>query len=146
MLKLHSLKPAKGSKTGTRRVGRGHGSGRGKTAGRGTKGQKARSGGRKGLRLKGLKFIVQRLPKLRGFQSRYGKEEVVTLRAIEKAFRGGGLVTPAALARQGLASGPHASVKILGSGELKAKFVVKGCKASAGAKSAIEKAGGAVQP
>ncbi len=144
MLKLHSLKPAKGSKPTFKRVGRGAGSGRGKTAGRGTKGQKARTGGRKGLRLKGLKFITARMPKLRGFKSQYGKYEVVTLRDLAKAFPKGGVVTPAELAKRRLVSNAKAQVKILGAGDVKSKWTVKGCKLSSGAKAAVEKAGGSI--
>lgn len=143
-MKLHSLKPAKGAKTTIRRLGRGPGTGRGKTSGKGTKGQRARSGGRKGLKLLGLKFITQRLPKLRGFTSKYDKNQVVTLREIAKVFPKGGLVTPGELAKKGLVSGTGARVKVLGSGEFKAKWTVKGCKVSVGAKAAIEKAGGTV--
>ena len=146
MLKLHSMKPAKGAKNYSRRVGRGPGSGRGKTAGRGTKGQKARTGGRKGLKLKGLKFITARLPKLRGFSSPHAKDRTVTLREVAKAFaKGGSIVTPSELVKRGLVKGGRGSaVKILGGAELKTKLTVKGCKLSAGAKAAIEKAGGTV--
>ena len=142
MLKLHSLKPTKGSKFETRRVGRGPGSGRGKTAGRGTKGQKARTGGRNKLRLKGMKFITARLPKLRGFKSRYVKPEIVTLKDLAEAMPKGGVVSPNALFKLELVSSPLAEVKILGSGETKAKYTIKKCQASNGAKEAILKAGG----
>src|SRR5262245_10984998 len=103
-LKLHSLKPAKGAKTSRRRLGRGPGSGRGKTAGKGTKGQKARTGGRNKLRLMGMKMIIRRIPKLRGFKSHHPKDEVVTLAELQKAFPQGGIVTRAELAKHGLVS------------------------------------------
>jgi large subunit ribosomal protein L15 len=142
MLKLHSLKPTKNSKKSHKRVGRGQGSGRGKTAGRGTKGQKARTGGRNKLRLKGMKFVTARLPKLRGFTSRYRKDEVVTLSEITRVFTQGGIVSPSTLAKKGLVSGPLAKVKIVGNDEITARLTVKRCKISAGAKAAVLKAGG----
>lgn len=144
MLKLHSLKPAKGSKKTSRRVGRGQGSGRGKTAGRGTKGQKARTGGRNKLRLKGMKFITLRLPKLGGFTSRHSKAETVSLREIIKAMPNGGAINRVALAASGLVSSASTKIKIVGGGDIKQKFTLKGCKISSGAKEAIVKAGGSV--
>ena len=144
MLKLHSLKPAKGAKTSIRRIGRGAGSGRGKTAGKGTKGQKARTGGRNKLRLLGMKMIIRRIPKLRGFKSQYGKAEVVTLRDLQAAFPQGGIVTRAELVKRDLLSSVRADAKVVGSGELSRKLTLKGLKASTGAKAAIEKAGGSV--
>lgn len=144
MLKLHSLKPAKGAKKKTKRLGRGAGSGRGKTAGRGTKGQKARSGGKGGLYLKGIKFTLQRIPKKRGFQSLQAKPATVTLSAVAEAMPKSGILTPGVLFKHGLVSDPKAKVKIIGAAELKSKYTVKGCKVSAGAKAMIEKAGGSV--
>ena len=144
MLKLHTIAPKKGSKFAKRRVGRGPGSGRGKTAGKGTKGQKARTGGRNKLRLMGLKFIIRRIPKLRGFKSHHGKDESITLRQLQEAFPQGGIVTRAELVKRGLLSNVQASAKIVGAMELGRKLTLKGLKASAGAKAAIEKAGGAI--
>jgi large subunit ribosomal protein L15 len=144
MLKLNTLKPAKGAKTATRRLGRGPGSGRGKTAGKGTKGQKARTGGRNRLRLLGMKMIIRRIPKLRGFKSQYGKAEVITLRDLQKAFPQGGIVTRSALVKASLLSSVNADAKVVGGGELARKLTLKGLKASTGAKAAIEKAGGTV--
>ena len=145
MLKLHLLKPNKGAKTNTRRLGRGPGSGRGKTSGKGTKGQRARTGGRNKLRLLGMKMIIRRIPKLRGFKSQYGKDEVVTLRALQEAFPQGGIVTRAELVKRDLLSHVNADAKVVGGGELPRKLTLKGLKTSAGAKAAIEKAGGTVQ-
>ncbi len=143
-MKLHALKPSKGAKTTVRRLGRGPGSGRGKTSGKGTKGQKARTGGRNKLRLLGMKMIIRRIPKLRGFKSHHLKDETVTVRRLAEAFPQGGAVTPSELAKRGLVSGENVSVKIIGAGEA-GKWTIKGCKVSAGAKAAIEKAGGTVQ-
>lgn len=144
MMKLHTIKPARGSKKTSKRLGRGAGSGRGKTAGRGTKGQKSRSGGKSGLKLKGLKRTLQRIPKLRGFKSPHAKMEAVSLKAIEKVFPKNGIITPNVLAKHGLVSGPKAKVKLLGTHEIKSKWTIKGCKVTAGARAAIEKAGGSV--
>lgn len=144
MLKLNTLKPAKGAKTNTRRLGRGPGSGRGKTAGKGTKGQKARTGGRNRLRLLGMKMIIRRIPKLRGFKSHHGKDEVITLRDIQKAFPQGGIVTRAELVKRDLLSSVNADAKVVGGGELLRKITLKGLKTSTGAKAAIEKAGGTI--
>ncbi len=144
MLKLHSLKPSKGAKTSRRRIGRGPGSGRGKTAGKGTKGQKARTGGRNKLRLMGMKMIIRRIPKLRGFKSQYGKAEIVTLAELQKAFPQGGIVTRSELAKRGLLSGAKAEAKVVGNLEMARKLTLKGLKISAGARAAIEKAGGSV--
>jgi large subunit ribosomal protein L15 len=145
MLKLNTLKPARGAKTATRRLGRGPGSGRGKTSGKGTKGQKARTGGRNKLRLMGMKMIIRRIPKLRGFKSQHAKDEVVTLRDITVAFPQGGIITRTELAKRGLISSQKADVKIVGADALTRKLTPKGLKVSAGAKAAIEKAGGSVQ-
>lgn len=144
MLKLHSLKPKKGSKFTSRRVGRGPGSGRGKTAGKGTKGQKARTGGRNKLRLMGMKMIIRRIPKLRGFKSHHAKDVAITLQELQTAFPQGGIVTRAELSKRGMVSGARATVKIVGNLELGRKLTLKGLKVSAGAKAAIEKAGGSV--
>jgi large subunit ribosomal protein L15 len=145
MLKLHSLSPAKGAKTSTRRIGRGPGSGRGKTAGKGTKGQKARTGGRNKLRLMGMKMIIRRIPKLRGFKSHHAKAEVVTLRDLMIAFPQGGIVTRTELVKRELLTSQSAEAKVVGHEALTRKLTLKGLKASTGAKAAIEKAGGTVQ-
>lgn len=144
-MKLHTLKPTKGAKkSNIKRLGRGEGSGRGKTSGRGTKGQKARSGGKTKLRLIGMKRMIRRIPKKRGFTSMKRKPETVTLRGIVKLVKDSAVITPTVLAKHGLISGPKASVKLLAGGELKKKLTVKGCKVTAGAKAMIEKAGGTV--
>lgn len=144
-MKLHTLKPAKGAKkANVKRVGRGEGSGRGKTSGRGTKGQKSRSGGKSKLRLIGMKRMIQRIPKKRGFTSMRRKPETVTLRTIMKTIKDAAVITPAILAKYDLVSGPKADVKLLAGGDLKKKLTVKGCKVTEGAKTAIESAGGSV--
>jgi large subunit ribosomal protein L15 len=144
MLKLHTLKPKKGSKFSTRRLGRGPGSGRGKTAGKGTKGQKARTGGRNRLRALGMKMIIRRIPKLRGFKSHHTKDTSITLRELQTAFPQGGIVTRAELHKRGMIPSANLQVKIVGKMELVRKLTLKGLKVSAGSKEAIVKAGGSV--
>lgn len=141
---MHTMKPARGSKTYPKRVGRGNASGKGTTAGRGGKGQKARTGGRNRLKLLGMRRQMLQTPKLRGFKSRYEKDEVVTLTAINAAFTDGSKVTPGSLAKKKLTSSAKAQVKILG-GTLKKKLVFAGCRISAAAKATIAAAGGEVK-
>ncbi len=142
-LSLHTLKPAKGSRTKKFRIGRGEGSGSGKTAGKGTKGQRSRSGGRNKLKLKGLKQMLLSFPKLRGFKSPYVKAATVRADVLEKAFPVGGILDLYALKQKGLVSKNALSAKIVGT-EIKAAFTVKGLAVSDSAKAAIEKAGGSV--
>jgi len=143
-MQLNTIKPAEGSKKARRRVGRGIGSGLGKTAGRGHKGQKSRAGGFHKVGFEGGQMPLQRrLPK-RGFKSRalkYNGE--VTLAALERlAADEVDLLT---LKAAGLVREWVKHVKIIKSGALTRKIVVKGLGASAGAKVAIEAAGGSVQ-
>ncbi len=140
---MNNLKPARGSKTSRKRLGRGNASGKGTTAGRGGKGQTARTGGRNRLKLLGMRHLMLQTPKLRGFQSQHAKASVVTLEMLAKTFADGAKVTPTTLLKKGLVSSAH--VKILGSGALKKKFVVAGCKVSEAAKEKIVAAGGEVR-
>jgi large subunit ribosomal protein L15 len=142
-LSMNSLKPAHGSRTKSFRIGRGHGSGRGKTAGKGTKGQKARTGGRKKLQLKGLKQMLLAFPKNRGFQSRFPQARAVTLGQLEK-FPAGSSVTLESLQDKGVVTRRDVSAKIVGSGKLTKALKVSGIAVSASAKKAIEAAGGTI--
>ena len=117
-MKLHDLHPAAGSRTPSRRVGRGHGSGRGKTAGRGTKGQKARAGGGIPAWFEGGQTPLHiRTPKLHGFRNRgrvaYAALNLTKLAEVEK----GTLVTPDVLEHDGLIRDTKLPVKILGNGD-----------------------------
>lgn len=132
-----------GSTKRSKRVGRGLSKG-GTYSGRGVKGQRARAGGRAGLQLKGIRTLMLKLPKRRGFNSLAPKPVVVNLRAIDKTFADGAMVTPHALTKKGLIADAHAGVKILGEGELTHKVTFKHCIVSAPAKVKIEKAGGTV--
>ena len=142
-MELNTIKPAEGSKKARRRVGRGIGSGLGKTAGRGHKGQKSRSGGFHKVGFEGGQMPLQRrLPK-RGFKSvslKYNAE--VTLADLQKlAADEVDLLT---LKQAGLVGELARVVKVIKSGELSKKVVLKGIGATAGAKAAIEAAGGSV--
>jgi large subunit ribosomal protein L15 len=142
-LKLNNLRPAKGSNERRFRVGRGHGTGIGKTSGRGTKGQKARSG-KSGLRIKAFRPLLLSMPKRRGFLSHKPNVAEVTLAQFAEHFPHGGAVTRQALEKVGLVSSHDKSVKLIASGTIKAAYILKGIQCSAGAKVIIEKAGGKV--
>ena len=142
-MKLHELSPAEGSKKSVKRVGRGHGSGWGKTAGKGHKGQKARSG--RGVRpgFEGGQMPLQRrLPK-RGFNNIFAKEIVtVNLSTLNSKFEDGADVTVETLVAAGVVKNSFDGVKILGNGKLEKKLNVKVTAYSESAKAAIEAAGG----
>ncbi|MBI4433221.1 50S ribosomal protein L15 [Candidatus Uhrbacteria bacterium] len=142
---LHNLRPASGSQSNRRRLGRGHGSGRGKTAGRGTKGQKARTGGRGGLKRLGLRRILLAQPKLRGFRSLTPKPKPVNVGELDQAFASGAMVTPATLIAAGCVRTARYGIKLLGRGALSKPLVVKGLQVSAPAKAKIEAAGGRIE-
>lgn len=145
-LTLHTLKPKPGSRKSRLRVGRGPGSGKGKTSGRGTKGQKARSGGSRGLKLKGMKRIVLRIPKTRGFQSHRAKPASVTLDQLERWFRDGETVTESILKKRSLISMNAGGARIVNTGSLKKVLKLVGMQATEGAEAAIKKAGGSLEP
>ena len=144
-MKLHELKPAEGSRKERNRVGRGIGSGNGKTSGKGHKGQNARSGG--GVRTGfegGQNPLFRRLPK-RGFTNINRKEyAIVNLDALNR-FEDGAEVTPALLLETGVVSNEKSGIKILGNGTVNVKLTVKAHKFSASAKEAIENAGGSIE-
>ena len=144
-MKLHELKPAEGSRKVRNRVGRGIGSGNGKTSGKGHKGQNARSGGgvRPGFE-GGQNPLFRRLPK-RGFTNINRKEyAIVNLDALNR-FEDGAEVTPALLLETGVVSNEKSGIKILGNGTVNVKLTVKAHKFSASAKEAIENAGGSIE-
>ncbi len=142
MKTLGNLHPAPGSNKNKKRLGRGPGSGTGKTAGKGHKGQKARKSGNVRAGFEGGQTpMYRRLPK-RGFKnpSRIAYNPI-NLDALN-VFEAGTTVTPELLAEKGLLRSPESPVKLLARGELKVKLNVKFHKASGSAKSAVEKAGG----
>ena len=144
-MKLHELKPSEGSRSTSKRVGRGIGSGTGKTSGRGHKGQNSRSGGgvRPGFE-GGQNPLFRRLPK-RGFTNINRKEfAIVNLDTLNR-FEEGTEVTPALLIETGVVSSEKSGIKILGNGTLEKKLTVRAHKFSASAKEAIENAGGSTE-
>jgi large subunit ribosomal protein L15 len=142
-MQLNTIKPSDGSKKARRRVGRGIGSGLGKTAGRGHKGQKSRAGGYHKVGFEGGQMPLQRrLPK-RGFKSQSLKyNDEVTLADLQKL--GAAEVDLLTLKQAGLVGDRVKIVKVINTGELTAKVVLKGVVATAGAKAVIEAAGGSV--
>ena len=144
-MKLHELKPAEGSRKTRNRVGRGTGSGNGKTAGKGHKGQNARSCGgvRPGFE-GGQTPLFQLLPK-RGFTNINRKDFAIVNLSTLNRFEEGTEVTPDLLLETGIVSNVKSGVKILGNGQLEKKLTVKANKFSASAKEAIESAGGTVE-
>jgi large subunit ribosomal protein L15 len=141
-MKLHELKPAEGSRSSRKRIGRGIGSGTGKTSGKGHKGQNARSGGgvRPGFE-GGQNPLFRRLPK-RGFTNINRKDYAVVNLDVLNRFDEGTEITPALLIESGVVSNERSGIKILGNGSLEKKLTVKAHKFSGSAKEAIEAAGG----
>jgi large subunit ribosomal protein L15 len=143
---LHNLKPAEGATRKRKRVGRGPGSGNGKTAGRGHKGQRSRSGYSRRYGFEGGQMpLVRRIPK-RGFTNifRVGYQ-VVNLRDLDRVFADGDTVTPEILADKGLIRGDKKPVKVLAAGELAKKLTVQVHAFSKNAQASIEAAGGSCE-
>jgi large subunit ribosomal protein L15 len=146
-MKLHDLRPNPGAKKKRKRVGRGISAGQGKTAGRGTKGQKARSGGGKGVYFEGGQLpLARRLPYKRGFTNiRKVYYKAVNLKQLAEFDFDGLDVTPEIMAAVGLVKKETDPIVILGDGELDVKLNVKAHRFSASAKEKIEAAGGTVE-
>lgn len=141
-MKLYELSPAEGSKKEAKRIGRGHGSGQGKTAGKGHKGQKARAG--KGMRVGfegGQMPLQRRLPK-RGFNNIFRKNVVAINVGTLNKFEDGAVVDIAALTEKGIVKNSFDGVKILSNGTITKKLTVKANAFSKGAVAKIEAAGG----
>ena len=151
---LHSLKPTPGSRTERKRVGRGEGSGYGKTSGRGHKGAGARSGAKRKVNFEGGQTpIHMRMRKLRGphmkksmpFEKFRTETQPVNLRDLEARFEAGAAVTPDSLREKNVATRREVPVKILGQGELSKAFTVHAHGFSKTAREKIEAAGGTCQ-
>ncbi len=144
-MNLHELSPAKGAKKRRKRIGRGPGSGHGKTATKGHKGLLARSGGGKRPGFEGGQMpLVRRLPKF-GFTNPFRTEyAVVNVRSFEN-WTGAQTVTPQALVDAGLVKRKHLPIKILGTGELTKPLVIQAHKFSKSAEAKIQAAGGRVE-
>ena len=141
-MKIHELTPALDSNKAVKRIGRGHGSGNGKTAGKGHKGQNARSGGGVRIGFEGGQMpLARRIPK-RGFNNIFAtKYAIVNVSDLNK-FKDGTVVDTELLVASGLVKKVNDGVKILGNGDLTAKLTVKAAKFSQSAVEKIEKAGG----
>jgi len=146
-MKLHDLRPAEGSTKKHKRVGRGISAGQGKTAGRGTKGQGARTGKHKGAYFEGGQLpLVRRLPFKRGFNNVFRIEcQEVSVDDLAATFAAGDTVTPEALAERGLIKDADKPVVILGDGDLAAKLTVKAHRFTKRAQAKIEQSGGSVE-
>ena len=145
-MKLHELKPAAGSTTASKRLGRGVGSGLGKTSGKGHKGAKARSGGGKRPGFEGGQMpLYRRVPK-KGFSNYPFKTiyETVNVERLE-VFENGDVVTPETLIEKGIIKKVCDGVKIMGNGDLTKKLTVKAAKFTASAKEKIEAVGGTAE-
>ena len=141
-MRLNTLKPAEGAKKDAHRVGRGVGSGWGKTAGRGHKGQKARSGGKVRVGFEGGQMpLVRRIPK-RGFINVFAKPLTAVNVIALNAFEDGAVIDAAALIENGIIAECPNGLKILGNGNLTKKVTVKAAAFSESAKEKIEQAGG----
>jgi large subunit ribosomal protein L15 len=144
-MELNSLKPKKGARHARKRVGRGPGSGHGKTAGRGQKGQKSRSGFHRTIGFEGGQMpLHRRLPK-RGFTNIFKKQNAVVNVSDLERFESGATVDESALRQAGLIKGRPDGIKILGNGKLSKKLTVHATKFSDAARRQIEAAGGTCQ-
>ncbi len=146
-MKLHELQPAEGSKQAPKRVGRGIGSGLGKTSGKGHKGQKARSGGGKGPYFEGGQTPLQRRMPKRGFSNARFKVEYTEVNVgILDRFNADEVITPEFLKEQGVVKQvKNGGIKILGNGEVTKAFKVQTNAISQAAQAKIEAAGGSVE-
>ena len=141
-MKLHELSPAVGSTKEAKRIGRGHGSGNGKTAGKGHKGQKARAG--RGIRagFEGGQMPLQRRVPKRGFNNIFATKFAIINVSDLEVFEAGAVIDTAALQEKGLVKKAYDGVKVLGNGNLSKAVTVKASAFSESAKSKIEAAGG----
>ena len=141
-MNLNELSPAVGSRKESKRIGRGHGSGQGKTAGKGHKGQKARAG--RGMRpgFEGGQMPLQRRIPKRGFNKIFAKKIVAVNVNALNAFEDGATIDSAAMIKAGIIKKENDGIKIIGNGKLDRKLTVKAAAFSESAKSKIEAAGG----
>lgn len=146
-MELKDLQPAEGSRKAQKRVGRGIGSGKGKTCGRGTKGENSRSGGGKKAGFEGGQTpLAMRLPKLPGFTNNNRVEYLpVNVCRLEENFEAGDVVDGESLKEKGIIKHSDALVKVLGDGEITKPLTIRVDKVSASAQAKIEAAGGKVE-
>lgn len=141
-MKLHELSPAPGSVRDVKRIGRGHGSGQGKTAGKGHKGQKARAGRGMQIGFEGGQMPLQRRVPKRGFNNIFATKYATVNIAALNAFEDGAVVDAEAMKNAGLVKKTFDGVKVLANGKLTKKLTVKAAAYSEAAKAKIEAAGG----
>lgn len=146
-MKAHDLRPDSGATKKRKRVGRGTGSGKGRTSGRGTKGQNSRTGGGVPITFEGGQLpLVKRLPKMRGFNNRFKVEYVpVNLDFMDSRFDANANVDPTSLASVGLLGNANDPIVVLARGEVTKPLHVKAHRVSGSAKEKIEAAGGSVE-
>jgi len=144
VLTLHNLKLNRRSKHRVKRLGRGNASGHGTYSGHGGKGQTARTGGSKGLKIKGMRQLLLRVPKLGGFRSPYPKPAALSWSVLAKHFDAGAEVTRQALLVKRLVPRIAVGVKIVGPAKVTKKLNLVGLKVSKSVQAAIEAAGGTV--
>ena len=145
-LRLHTIKPAKGATKKRKRVGRGNASGHGTYSTRGLKGQRSRSGGKSGLKLRGFRANLQNAPKLRGFNSPKPAKAELKLSDIQTHFNDGDVVSPETVKEKKIIKSSKSGIKVLGNGNLTKKVTIKGCYISASAAEKVQAAGGKVEP
>ncbi|MFC1613064.1 50S ribosomal protein L15 [Patescibacteria group bacterium] len=144
MLSLHTLK--KNNTKKKKRVGRGNASGHGTYSTRGIKGQRARSGGRKKLKIKGFKQILTNVPKEKGFKRESIPQQIINIVNINEKFKEGEKVNPETLFSKKLVKDKKINIKILAKGDLKIKSLnISGCELSESAKKKIEDMGGIIE-
>ena len=141
-MKIHELTPALDSNKAVKRIGRGHGSGNGKTAGKGHKGQNARSGGGVRIGFEGGQMPLTRRIPTRGFNNIFAAKYAIVNVSDLNAFKDGTVVDTEHLVASGLVKKAYDGIKVLGNGELTANLTVKAAKFSQSAIEKIEKAGG----
>lgn len=141
-MKIHELKAVEGSTREVKRIGRGHGSGNGKTAGKGHKGQKARAGRGQRFGFEGGQMPLQRRVPKRGFNNIFASEFAYVNVAALNVFEDGAVVDAAALIEKGIIKKEYDGLKVLGNGEITKKITVKAAAFSASAKDKIVAAGG----
>ena len=142
---LHTIRPARGSRRSKRRIGRGNASGMGTYATRGLKGQRARTGGRSGLRHKGMKRIIEALPKIGGFVSKRKKPRAVSLERVAERFPNGARITLQALSLNGLIAPHERAAKVIGNNTRAKQLHFVGISASEAARRAVRASGGSFE-
>jgi large subunit ribosomal protein L15 len=145
MLTINNLKPAVGSKHCPKKVGRGNASGHGTYSCRGGKGQTARSGGGRGLKLRGFKALMQSTPKLGGFRSLNLKPATIALSVLEKKYQAGETVNLESLKKLKIVGKNVESAKIVNGGELTKKLTIEGIKATKSVAEKIKSLGGEIK-